>query len=64
MFRVKNFSLSSNEKMLINSLSFDINKGEVLSLMGPSGIGKSSLLHFLSGHLAASLTATGEVFFG
>ena len=30
--------------------------------MGPSGIGKSSLLHFLSGSLSPNLTTTGEAF--
>ncbi|MCV2402948.1 ATP-binding cassette domain-containing protein [Marinomonas sp. C2222] len=62
MLRVKDFSLSTPNKTLIEALSFDIEKGQVLSLMGPSGIGKSSLLHYLSGHLANSLQATGEVF--
>nr|WP_264193944.1 ATP-binding cassette domain-containing protein [Marinomonas algarum] len=51
-----------NEKRLIQQVNFRIDKGHVLSLMGPSGIGKSSLLHFLSGTLHHSLTATGEVF--
>lgn len=62
MLSVKGFTLSSTDKTLIKDLSFDIEDGQVLSIMGPSGIGKSSLLHFLSGTLAHSLTATGEVF--
>jgi len=59
---VKGFTLSSTDKTLIKDLSFDIADGQVLSIMGPSGIGKSSLLHFLSGTLSHSLTATGEAF--
>lgn len=62
MLSVKAFTLSSKDKTLIRDLNFDIENGQVLSVMGPSGIGKSSLLHFLSGTLSSTLTATGEVF--
>ncbi len=62
MLSVKAFSLSSNDKVLIKELSFDIENGQVLSIMGPSGVGKSSLLHFLSGTLSPTLTATGDFF--
>jgi len=64
---VNAFSLSLDDKTLIKDLSFEIADGQVLSIMGPSGIGKSSLLHFLSGMLyngsaTHSLTATGKAF--
>lgn len=61
MLSVKAFTLSSKNKTLIRDLSFTIENGQVLSLMGPSGIGKSSLLHYLSGTLSPTLTASGEV---
>ncbi len=35
--------------------------GEVLSIMGPSGVGKSTLLAFLTGTLAPAFEATGRV---
>nr|WP_249422224.1 ATP-binding cassette domain-containing protein [Marinomonas lutimaris] len=54
--------MSLGDKTLIKDLSFEIADGQVLSIMGPSGIGKSSLLHFLSGSLSANLTTTGEAF--
>ena len=62
MLIVKAFSLSLNDNTLIKDLSFEIANGQVLSIMGPSGIGKSSLLHFLSGSLSPNLTTTGEAF--
>lgn len=62
MLIVKDFCLSLKDKRLIQHVHFDIDNGQVLSIMGPSGIGKSSLLHFLSGTLHQSLTATGEAF--
>nr|WP_211172867.1 ATP-binding cassette domain-containing protein [Marinomonas sp. UCMA 3892] len=54
--------MSLGDKTLIKDLSFEIADGQILSIMGPSGIGKSSLLHFLSGSLSPNLTTTGEAF--
>ncbi|MEP0073229.1 MAG: ATP-binding cassette domain-containing protein [Marinomonas sp.] len=62
MLSVKAFTLATKDKTLIKDLSFTIENGQVLSLMGPSGIGKSSLLHYLSGTLSPTLTASGDVF--
>lgn len=38
-----------------------IGPGEVLTIMGPSGVGKSTLLAFVTGTLPAAFKATGEV---
>ncbi|MCS7488291.1 ABC transporter ATP-binding protein [Marinomonas sp. BSi20414] len=54
--------MSLDGKTLIQDLNFEIAAGQILSIMGPSGIGKSSLLHFLSGSLSPNLTTTGEAF--
>ena len=62
MLIIKNFSLSLANKTLIKELNVEIENGQVVSLMGPSGIGKSSLLNFLSGTLSPGLNAQGEVF--
>ncbi|WP_375254060.1 ATP-binding cassette domain-containing protein [Yoonia sp.] len=43
------------------SVSHAIAAGEVLTVMGPSGVGKSTLLAFVTGTLAADFKATGQV---
>ena len=43
------------------SLSATIGRGEVLTLMGPSGIGKSSVIKAVAGFLPPGLSATGRI---
>lgn len=45
----KNFALGDQEVKVLKNLSFDIKKGEFVSLMGPSGSGKSTLLYLIGG---------------
>ncbi|QLB15436.1 ABC transporter ATP-binding protein [Mannheimia granulomatis] len=48
---VKNLTVARGKKTLFSQLSFQLNKGEVLGIVGHSGIGKSSLADVLCGLL-------------
>ncbi|MDN5788113.1 ATP-binding cassette domain-containing protein [Pseudorhodobacter sp.] len=51
----------TGRKPLFPALSLAVPPGEVATLMGPSGIGKSTLLDAIGGHLTHGFHATGEV---
>jgi putative thiamine transport system ATP-binding protein len=57
---LKNVVISKDGNDLLN-VNASIGAGEVLTLMGPSGSGKSSLLAYIGGFLSADLSAKGVV---
>ena len=63
--RVENLSLHlPNGQCLVENLSFVIEPGKVLALMGPSGSGKSSILSWLTGTSDGRIRAQGDVWLG
>ncbi|WP_281659382.1 ABC transporter ATP-binding protein [Halobacillus sp. Cin3] len=46
---VKQLKKSFQEDLILNGLSFQLKKGEILSVVGPSGSGKTTLLRVLAG---------------
>jgi putative thiamine transport system ATP-binding protein len=52
------------DRVLIPRLDLEVEAGEVATLMGPSGSGKSALLSFIGGTLDAAFTASGRVLAG
>lgn len=44
---LQNISFSYGEKQILNSITFDIEKGKTVALVGPSGGGKSTLMDLL-----------------
>lgn len=50
--RAKNisFKYKNNEKYILENIDFDINSGEVVGLVAPSGFGKTTLAKILAGY--------------
>lgn len=59
LLEVRAVNLWRGEQHLLRNLSFEINGGELLQVVGPNGIGKSSLLRVIAGLLPAE---SGEVY--
>lgn len=49
MLRVSNLCKSFGSLKAVDNISFDMKKGEVLAIIGPSGGGKSTILRLLNG---------------
>jgi putative thiamine transport system ATP-binding protein len=58
---LKNVTVRLGETTLIKPFSLSIAPGEVVTLMGPSGSGKSSLLSYIAGDLELPLMGLGAV---
>ena len=49
MLNVSNLSVAFNNRVIVDNLSFTVPTGETLAITGPSGIGKTTLLHAICG---------------
>lgn len=59
--RLEDVSIRAGTHALFASVTVEVADGAVVTLMGPSGIGKSSLLAFATGTLPAGLSGVGRV---
>ena len=46
---LKKISMFYNKREILNNLSLKINKQEVLGMLGPNGVGKSTIFHIITG---------------
>ena len=48
-FEAKNVTQKYDDVTIIDNINFDVNEGEIVCLIGSSGVGKTTLFHVLSG---------------
>jgi ABC-2 type transport system ATP-binding protein len=51
MIKANNLRKSFGEKVAVDNLSFEVNKGEVLGFLGPNGAGKSTTMRMITGFI-------------
>ncbi|OQR40579.1 ABC transporter ATP-binding protein, partial [Aliarcobacter cryaerophilus] len=61
LLTVKNICKSYGDKVVLNDISFTLEKGDKIALIGPNGVGKTTLCEILVGNLQAD---SGEVLWG
>ena len=49
IIEIKQLSLSFGKRKILDNLSFKINKGQILGLLGPNGVGKSTIFNLITG---------------
>ncbi len=54
MIRAENLTKRYGQHVAIDSLNFNIEKGEILGFLGPNGAGKSTTMNIITGYLSAS----------
>lgn len=50
MLRLQNITKTYQEKVVVNSVSLEVNTGEIVVIVGESGSGKTTLLNIISGN--------------
>ena len=45
----ENVSLSYGNRLILDNVSFQINEGEIFGMLGPNGVGKSTIFNLITG---------------
>jgi phospholipid/cholesterol/gamma-HCH transport system ATP-binding protein len=51
IIRIRNVSFRRDDKVILDDVSMDIERGSIVAIMGPSGVGKTTILRLISGQL-------------
>ena len=57
---LKKISLSFGKRQILDDISFQVNPGQVLGLLGPNGVGKSTIFNLITGLIKPTY---GSIFF-
>ena len=45
----KNVSLSYGNRLILDNINFKINEGQIFGMLGPNGVGKSTIFNLITG---------------
>ncbi len=51
IIRIRNVSFKRDDKLILDDVSMDVERGSIVAIMGPSGVGKTTILRLISGQL-------------
>lgn len=60
LIEVKNLTFKRGERIIYDNLNLQVEQGKITAIMGPSGIGKTTLLKLIGGQL---LPEQGQILF-
>ena len=49
VIKIDKISLSYGRRKILDNISFDLNEGQILGLLGPNGVGKSTIFNLITG---------------
>ncbi len=55
IIKLENISLSFKNRSILENISFNLNQGQILGLLGPNGVGKSTIFNIITGLLKPNL---------
>ena len=59
LLKLKNISLSFENRQILQNINFEINRGEIFGMLGPNGVGKSTIFNLITGLIKPD---SGEIF--
>ncbi len=63
ILEIKELNIRVNDKIIVRDMSFDLLRGQIVGVIGASGVGKSTMLFAISGLLGEQYTVTGDIHF-
>ena len=49
MIKLENLSLSFGKRKILENINFSINEGQIIGMLGPNGVGKSTIFNLITG---------------
>ena len=49
ILKLQDISLSFQNRPILDNINFEINQGEIFGMLGPNGVGKSTIFNLITG---------------